>query len=1132
MTRTRFRTAAGNDAVDLTDHKVTNASTVLDQVAPLFQSVAMSTDGATITLTYDEILDGGNGPATANFQIMVQGERRDVSTATVSGKTVELKLATTITTGQTVTVTYNDPTVGIDDLHAIQDRAGNDAASLIDETVLNVSVVTDGTAPKFVRAVMASNGFSITLTYDEVLDDANGPATTDFTVTVDGVSAEPSQVSLSGRTVLLQLGTGVLSLQDVTVSYTDPTGDDDSNAIQDVAGNDSVSLVNQMVANASTVLDEVAPVFQSATTSTDGAKIILTYDEILDSANKPATANFDVTVEGEERDASTVTVIGKTVELGLGTAATRGQVVTVAYTDPTDGVDDTNAIQDRAGNDAADLSEREITNASGTADGTAPTFLRAVLASDGWTLTLTYDEVLDDENQPATTDFAVTVDGDSEVIYSADVRDRRVLLFLAGRVPSLKDVKLTYTDPSASNDANAIQDPAGNDADSLVDQSVTNASTVLDEQAPRFVSATTSTDGTKVILTYDEVLDGENEPATGNFEVTVHEEPRDVSTVSVSGKTVELGLGSAITTGQPVRVAYTDPTLGVDDTNAIQDRAGNDAADLFQRDVTNASTVADTRAPRFVRAAMSSDGITLTLTYDEVLDDTNRPSTSDFAVTVAGQAADVSSVDVSGRAALVDLVSAVTAGQDVRVTYTDPSTDNDDNAIQDPVGNDAVTLTNQSVANTSTVPDERAPEFSSAEVSSDGLTLTLTYDENLDGGNGPRSADFVVSVEGERRPVSTVTVSGTDVALRMAGVITSALTVAVTYTDPTVGVNDTKAIQDLAGNDAASLLSWLVTNGSAVEDSTPPGFVRAVVSSDGGTITLTFDEVLDADQGPGNSDFTVKVDGESVGLSSVSAAIVRGRTVVVGLDTAVRSGQDVTMTYTDPTSDNDRSAIQDPAGNDAATLTDQMVTNASTVPDERAPEFVSAATSGHGLTITLTFDEILDSQRAPRTANFGLTVQGERRDISTVNVNGKTVELGLGAAITTGQVITVAYTDPTAGVDDANAIQDRSGNDAASLSETVTNASTVADTTAPTFVRAVLSSDGGTIVLTYDEVLDAVNTPGTSDFAVTVDEQSAALSSNSPVTVRGRTGRPGSGQRGDGGPGREGQLHRSHRWRE
>ena len=1096
--------AAGNDAADLIDHKVTNASTVLDQVAPLFQSVAMSTDGATITLTYDEILDGGNGPATANFQIMVQGEWRGVSTATVNGKTVELRLASAITTGQTVTVTYNDPTVGIDDLNAIQDRAGNDAASLIDEGVENTSEVTDSTAPKFVRAVMASNGLSITLTYDEVLDGGNGPGTTDFTVKVDDVSAEPSQVSLSGRTVLLGLGTGVQSLQDVSVGYTDPTGDDDANAIQDAAGNDAVSLVDQGVANASTVLDEIAPVFLSATTSGDGTKIILTYDEILDSANKPATANFEITVQGEARGASTVTVIGKTVELGLGIAVTTGQVVTVAYTDPTDGVDDTNAIQDRAGNDAATLTAQDVSNDSGTADSTAPTFVRAVLASDGWTLTLTYDEVLDDQNEPATTDFAVTVDGDSQTISTVDVRDREVLLFLGGLAPSLKDVKLTYTDPSANDDANAIQDPAGNDAVSLTDQEVTNASTVLDERAPEFEDATTSTDGTKIILTYDEVLDSENEPAAGNFEIRVQDEPRDVSTVTVSGKTVELGLGTAITIGQDVRVSYSDPTYGVDDTNAIQDRAGNDATDLFQRDVTNASTVADTRAPRFDRAAMSSNGGTLTLTYDEVLDEVNRPLTSAFGVTVAGQAADVSSVDVIGRAVLVNLVSAVTAGQDVRVTYTDPSTDNDANAIQDPAGNDAVTLTNQSVANSSTVPDERAPLYQSAEVSSDGLTLTLTYDENLDSGNGPAPADFVVSVEGERRQVSTVTVSGTDVALRMASVITSFLNVAVTYTDPRVGVDDTKAIQDAAGNDAASL-SWPVVNGSVVEDTTPPGFVRAVVSSDGGTITLTYDEVLDAAGGPLDSAFTVKVDGQSVTLSVASTGAVRGRTVVVGLATVVRTGQDVTVTYTDPTAGDDDRAIQDPAGNDAATLTDQMVTNASTVPDERAPEFVSASTSIDGLTITLTFDEDLDSQNGPRTANFGLTVQGERRDVSTVNVSGKTVTLGLGGAITTEQAVAVIYADPTADVDDRNAIQDEAGNDAASLSETVTNASTVADTTAPTFVRAVLSSDGGMIVLTYDEVLDDENTPTTSDFEVTVDEQSAALSSNSPVTVQGRT---------------------------
>ena len=381
-----------------------------------------------------------------------------------------------------------------------------------------------------------------------------------------------------------------------------------------------------------------------------------------------------------------MTVVGKTVELGLATAVTSGQEVTVAYTDPTANVDDTNAIQDRAGNDAADLTQTDVTNASTDDDTRAPEFVRAVLASDGSTLTLTYDEVLDNVNQPTIADFAVTVDGDSNSISSVDVRGREVLLFLVDLVPSLKEIKVSYTDPNAGDDTEAIQDSAGNDTDSLVDQKVTNASTVVDQDAPVFQSATTSTDGTKIILTYNEVLDSENEPAAGNFAVKVQGEPTDVATVSVTGKTVVLGLGSVVTTGETVTVAYTDPTANVDDTNAIQDRAGNDAADLLEHEITNASTVADSTAPRFVRAAMSSDGVTLTMTYDEVLDDSNQPSTSNFAVTVAGQSTDVSAVDVSGRDVLLTLDGTVTAGQDVKVTYTDPSTDNDDKRHPGPGG--------------------------------------------------------------------------------------------------------------------------------------------------------------------------------------------------------------------------------------------------------------------------------------------------------------------------------------------------------------------------------------------------------------------------------------------------------------
>ena len=168
---------------------------------------------------------------------------------------------------------------------------------------------------------------------------------------------------------------------------------------------------------------------------------------------------------------------------------------------------------------------------------------------------------------------------------------------------------------------------------------------------------------------------------------------------------------------------------------------------------------------------------------------------------------------------------------------------------------------------------------------------------------------------------------------------------------------------------------------------------------------------------------------------------VRGRTVVLGLDATVRADQDVKLNYTDPTTGNDPDAIQDPAGNDAVSLVNQAVMNSSTVVDERPPEFQSVAMSTDGLTITLTYDEDLDSRNKPRASDFSITVQGEGRSVSTVTVTGMTVALGLGAAITTGESVSVTYTDPTPDVNDTNAIQDEAGNDASNLTEPVTNVS-------------------------------------------------------------------------------------------
>ena len=121
---------------------------------------------------------------------------------------------------------------------------------------------------------------------------------------------------------------------------------------------------------------------------------------------------------------------------------------------------------------------------------------------------------------------------------------------------------------------------------------------------------------------------------------------------------------------------------------------------------------------------------------------------------------------------------------------------------------------------------------------------------------------------------------------------------------------------------------------ATTDDLTPPGFVAAVVGADGDSLELYFNEPLDLDPGrtPRASSFAVTADGALIAVGAVQVIPGRKQSVsLIGLSPAIRQGQTVRVSYTDPTGGNDEAAIQDRAGNDAASLTDQPVTNGSTL---------------------------------------------------------------------------------------------------------------------------------------------------------------------------------------------------------
>ena len=95
--------------------------------------------------------------------------------------------------------------------------------------------------------------------------------------------------------------------------------------------------------------------------------------------------------------------------------------------------------------------------------------------------------------------------------------------------------------------------------------------------------STATVDGATLTLTYDEDLDENSEPSAEAFSVTAGGTGRAVDGVSVSGSSVMLTLGSAVTAADTVTVSYTAPA----DTAAprIQDLAGNAAASFSGHDV-------------------------------------------------------------------------------------------------------------------------------------------------------------------------------------------------------------------------------------------------------------------------------------------------------------------------------------------------------------------------------------------------------------------------------------------------------------------------------------------------------------------------------------------------------------------
>ncbi|MGJ7917405.1 SwmB domain-containing protein [Massilia sp. LXY-6] len=251
----------------------------------------------------------------------------------------------------------------------------------------------------------------------------------------------------------------------------------------------------------------------------------------------------------------------------------------------------------------------------------------------------------------------------------------------------------------------------------------------VENKAPVFASA--AVNGATLTLSFsdDSPLDASHLPAVGAFKIEGSTATVTAVSVDANAHKVILTLSEAVKSADVLKLSYADPTAG-NDVAALQDMHGNDAASFTGKPVQNLT--ADKEGPVLVSAAV--DGATLTLTYNDAnrLDAAHLPGTDAFKL--EGSTATISgvSLDSAGKKLILSLSKAVSSGDVLKISYTDPTSGNDVAAIQDTLGNDAASLAGQAVENKTAPPQAKAPwtllvASNAGLFASDGTTAGTQY---------------------------------------------------------------------------------------------------------------------------------------------------------------------------------------------------------------------------------------------------------------------------------------------------------------------------------------------------------------------------------------------------------------------
>ena len=1120
----------------------TRASSTYDATPPTLTSAASGTAGTQITLTFSENVQQTDLPLATAFTVTADGNAVTVSSVAASATNQNLiNVSPAIYRGQTVVITYTDPSSG-NDAAALQDLAGNDVASFTTgissvPTAINNSTVN--AVPTLATAIpnqAATTGTSFSYTFlANTFSDANGDTLT-YMATKPDNAALPTWL---GFTAASRAFSGTPQAGDVgTVAVKVTANDGNGGTVSDtfnieVRSSDTtpptVTSIERHVpastpTNANTLIWRVTfsePVLNvdtadftvSGTTATvtavsaaagvTGAYDVTASGGNLNNRNATVTLSFVTTGHGiadtasnaltdtaptgtnhntyvVDNTAPTLTITGVPptssaaftatftflepvtgfavgdITLGNATAANFAVTSTTVYTaliTPTaDGavtVDvPANAAQDLAGN-----GNTVATRASSTYDATPPTLTSAASGTAGTQITLTFSENVQQTNLPLATAFTVTADGNAVTVDSvAAGAAAQNLINVSPAIYRGQTVVITYTDPSGSNDAAALQDLAGNDVASFTtdmngvpaadNNSTVNAVPTLAAAIPNQMATT----GTAFNYAFPS---GTFSDANGDTLTYMATKPDNAALPTWLGFTA----ASRAFSGTPQ--AGDVGTVAVKVT--ANDGNGGTVSDTFNIEVRSSDTTPPTvtSIERHVPASTPTNANTLIwrVTFSEPV---LNVDTADF--TVSGTTATVTAV--SAAAGVTGAYDVTASGgnlndRNATVTLSFAVGQNITDAASNALSDTAPTGTNHNTY----VVDNTAPTLTITGVpptSSAAFTATFTFLEPVTG--------FAVG---------DITL-GNATAANFAVTSTMVYTALITPTaDGAVTVDvPANAAQDLAGNGntvATRASSTYTLPAITIAEVTSPvteGAAAAFTLSRTGsttaaltvnvTVSETGDMVAPANEGARTVTFGANSATAALSVATLADSVDEADSVVTATLTADTVNNPVTYTLGTPS---------------LATVT---VSDDDETADTTPPELDSAQVDGE--TLTLTYNEALDTGSEPAPGDFSVSVNGNTAVVSDVALSGSALTLTLAVAVVNTDTVTVTY---TAG---SNPIQDLAGNDAADISfpgRAVDNV-TVSAPGAPGSLAAIPgngqvglgwappSSDGGVAIVRYE----------------------------------------------------------------